>query len=98
MGLRGPAARVHKVTFDQYRELMREKAHAGKPTTWFLMEPKERFTADQLAAMKAHAESQLGRPYLIRGWWKGHEIRGIFCSQLVDGILSKSLLVDAGGV
>lgn len=25
----------------------------------------------QLAAMKVHAESQLGRPYMLRGWWQG---------------------------
>lgn len=83
--------RVHKVPMNEYREHMQEKVdESRRPMTWFIMQPIIRFTPDQLAAMKRHAESQLGRPYMLRGWWKGHEVRGIFCSQLVGDVIEKS--------
>jgi hypothetical protein len=66
--------------------------------TWFIMAPMDRYTPGQLAAMKAHAESQLGRPYMLRGWWKGHEVRGVFCSQFVGDVIAKSGKVEAGGI
>ena len=62
------------------------------------MQPKNRYTLIQLKAMKAHAESQLGRPYMLRGWWKGHEVRGVFCSQFAGNVLAKSGKIEAGGV
>ena len=90
---------VHKVLMNEYREHMEEKVReARRPMTWFIMEPIIRFTPDQLAAMKRHAESQLGRPYMLRGWWKGREVRGIFCSQLVGDVLAKSRIFEAGGI
>jgi len=91
--------RVHKVLMNEYRERMQEKIReARQPMIWFIMEPIIRFTPDQLAAMKRHAESQLGRPYMLRGWWKGHEVRGIFCSQLVGDVLAKSHMLASGGI
>jgi len=81
------------------REHMEEKVdESRRPVTWFIMQPINRFMPDQLAAMKCHAESQLGRPYMLRGWWKGHEVRGIFCSQLVGDVLAKSRMFEAGGI
>jgi len=89
--------RVHKVPMDEYRKLMDEKP-ARRPITWFLMQPVARYTPSQLAAMKAHAESQLGRPYLLRGWWKGHKVRGIFCSELVGDIIERSGKIESGHI
>ena len=71
---------------------------ARRPMAWSVMQPMERYTSKQLAAMKAHAESQLGRPYMLRGWWKGHEVRGIFCSELVGDIIAKSGKIEAGRI
>jgi len=91
--------RVHKVPLTEYRRLMEEKVRkARRPMTWFVIQPVDRYTLGQLAAMKAHAESQLGRPYMLRGWWKGHEVRGIFCSQLVGDIIARTGLIAAGGI
>jgi len=91
--------RVHKVPLTEYRRLMEEKVrNARRPMTWFVIQPVDRYTLGQLAAMKAHAESQLGRPYMLRGWWKGHEVRGIFCSQLVGDIIAITGLIAAGGI
>ena len=91
--------RVHKVPMAEYRKLMEEKVdEARQPLMWFVMQPMDRYTDKQLAAMKAHAESQLGRPYMLRGWWKGHEVRGIFCSQLVGDTIAKSGKIEAGGI
>ncbi len=90
---------VWKVPLAKYRTLMAEKTReCRKPMCWLVMQPTNPYTAKQLAAMKAHAESQLGRPYMLRGWWLGHEARGIFCSELVGDILTTSGIVKAGGV
>ena len=91
--------RVHKVPMDEYRQRMEEKLHESRwPMAWFIMQPVVRYTANQRTDMKRHAESQLGRPYMLRGWWKGHEVRGIFCSQLVGDVLAKSRMFEAGGI
>lgn len=91
--------RVHKVPLAEYRKHMEEWVHDGKrPRFWFTMQPMNRYTALELNAMKTHAESQLGRPYMLRGWWKGHEVRGVFCSQLVGDIIEQSGKIEAGGI
>ncbi len=91
--------RVHKVPLADYRKLMEEKVRESRrPMSWYVMVPMDVYTPSQLAAMKRHAESQLGRPYMLRGWWKGHEVRGIFCSQLVGDILRCSGKIDSGGI
>ena len=66
--------------------------------TWFIMQPMDRYTPRELAAMKAHSESQLGHPYMLRGWWKGHEVRGIFCSELVADIIEWSGKIESGHI
>ncbi len=40
--------------------------------------------------MRRYAESQLGRPYMLRGWWKQREVRGVFCSQFVGDVIEQS--------
>jgi hypothetical protein len=91
--------RVHKVPLAEYRRLMNEKVdETRRPMTWFVMQPMSVYTSNQLAAMKAHAESQLGRPYMLRGWWKGHEVRGIFCSELVGDIIERSGKIESGHI
>jgi len=57
---------------------------------WFMIQPQSVYTPYALNAMKWHAESQLGRPYMLRGLWKGREVRGIFCSQFVADVIEKS--------
>ena len=94
--------RVHKVPMNEYRRLMEEKSNEQRlqkrDFTWFIMQPMNAYTARQLVAMKRHAESQLDRPYMLRGWWKGHEVRGIFCSQLVGDIIEKSGKIESGHI
>ena len=91
---------VHKVPLAEYRLAMAQKVATSRrgDFRWFIMEPKSRYTPLQLLAMKAHAESQLGRPYMLRGWWKGHEVRGIFCSQFAGNVLAKAGKIKAGGI
>jgi hypothetical protein len=60
------------------------------------MKPSTPYTYTQLLEMKKHAVEQLGRPYMLRGWWKGREVRGIFCSQYVGNIIEKSGLIKSG--
>ena len=91
--------RVHKVPLTDYGRLMKEKVdERRRPMTWFVMQPMDRYTSLKLDAMKDHAESQLGRPYMLRGWWKGHEVRGIFCSELVGDIIETSGKIESGHI
>jgi hypothetical protein len=86
--------RVRKVSLTQYRQEMKEKGQDDRlkrrDFTWFIMEPCESYTQHQLEAMKRYAESQLGRPYMLRGWWKGREVRGVFCSQFAGDVIEQS--------
>lgn len=82
---------VHKVPLAEYQQHMEEKVHESRRSmTWFVMQPGFVYTAHELAAMKAHAESQLGRKYVLRGWWQDRETAGIFCSWYVADVLEKS--------
>jgi hypothetical protein len=91
--------RVHKVPLAEYRKLMEEKLRESRrPMAWYVMQPMDRYTSNQLATMKVHAESQLGRPYMLRGWWKGHEVRGVFCSELVGDIIEASGKIESGHI
>ena len=85
--------RVHKVSLAEYIKEMEAKklepAMQKRGFTYLIIQPKTPFTTSEQALMLKYADSQLGRPYMLRGWWKGHEVRGIFCSQLVSDILAK---------
>jgi hypothetical protein len=90
---------VRRVRIDQYeREMQTKAASSRRPFTWFIMEPKEPYTLAQLDAMKRHADSQIGRRYMLRGWLRGVEARGIFCSEFVSDTVAKSGKIESGGV
>jgi hypothetical protein len=82
---------VHKVLLADYLKEMK----ALKRGSYFVLTPKTPYTSAQLALMVRHAESQLGRPYVLRGYGK-RVTRGIFCSQLVSDILEKSGRIKSG--
>jgi hypothetical protein len=84
---------VHRVPYNDYLKLM--TTHKRKDFSYFLMEPKQRYTKDSLEKMKAYADSQLGRRYEMRGYWKGHEVRGIMCSQFAGNTIEKSGLIKS---
>jgi hypothetical protein len=84
---------VHRVPYTEYLKLM--ITHKRKDFSYFLMEPKQRYTKDSLTKMKAYADSQLGRRYEMRGYWKGHEVRGIMCSQFAGNTIEKSGLIKS---
>jgi len=63
--------------------------------SWFIVQPRLAYTIVALGAMHLYAKSQLGRPYMLRGWWQQQEVRGIFCSQYVGNIIEKSGLIQS---
>jgi len=79
--------RVHKVAWNEYVEEMKVKGEKRSDFTWFVMEPNKPYSNAEQVLMRKHLESQLGRPYRLKGWWKGREVRGIFCSQLVGNAI-----------
>lgn len=82
--------RVRQLPLDVYLGKLEAKKARHPALSWFILQPREEFTSAELRAMKRHADAQLGRRYMIRGWWKGREVRGIMCSQLVGDVLEKS--------
>lgn len=82
--------RVRRVPLNTYRKKMKEKEARLREFSWFIMQPQPAYTASELLAMKKHADLELGRQYMMRGWWRGHIVRGIFCSQLVADIIEQS--------
>jgi hypothetical protein len=84
---------VHRVPLKEYITSMAN--HKRKDFSYFIVEPKHRYTKDELIKMKAYADSQLGRQYMMRGYWKGHEVRGIMCSQFAGNTIEKSGLIKS---
>lgn len=84
--------RVRKMPLNQYIEKMKVKKQKPgmqrRGFTWFIMQPKVPYTLIEIQSMTRYAESQIGRPYSLRGWNK-RETRGVFCSQLASNILEK---------
>ena len=74
-----------------------KRAFQKRGFTWFVMHPRTLYSVDEVEAMKQHADSQLGRRYMIRGWYLGRESRGIFCSHLVANILEQSGRIVSDG-
>jgi hypothetical protein len=90
---------VRKLPVDEY---FKRLAYIGKQPFWqkrdfsyFTMLPKEPFTEKQVNAMRVYAESQIGRTYMLRGYWQNREVRGIMCSQYVGNILERSGLIKS---
>jgi hypothetical protein len=63
--------------------------------SWFMIKPRKEFSVPALAVMKIYAQSQLGRRYMLRGWWQQQETRGIFCSQYIGNIIAQSGLISS---
>jgi hypothetical protein len=86
--------RVRRLPYAEYiahlEELKARPRWAKLGFKWTIMTPVESYTAQDLLDMKQYARSQLGRPYQLRGYWKGREVNGIFCSQYVGNCIEKS--------
>lgn len=89
---------VRKIRLDEYEKELQTQSQKRRDFSWFSMSPRKPYTVKQLAEMKKYAESQLGRPYMLRGWWKGYEVRGVFCSQYIGNIIERSGLIVSGNV
>ena len=91
--------RVHKVPLADYLKEMRVKEQKARQVrknfAWFIIQPNVPYDARLVATMTTYAESQLGRPYMLRGWWKGHEVRGVFCSQFVANTLEQGGRIES---
>jgi hypothetical protein len=83
---------VHKVPIADYMVEMKNL----KRGSYFVMHPTTPYTDLEVRAMVKYAESQLGRPYMIRGYGK-RLTRGIFCSQLIGDVLERSGRIESDG-
>jgi len=89
--------RVRRMPLQDYYQHLSQLSDSAffrrRDFSWFTLQPKNAFNSSQLAAMKAYAVSQLGRPYRLRSWFTEAESRGIFCSQYIGNIIAKSGLI-----
>jgi hypothetical protein len=85
--------RVRKLGLNEYIKHLEHLKTLGfwrrRNFSWFTMSPIVAYNPSELDAMRQYAESQLGRPYRLRGWWSNDQ-RGIFCSQYVGNVIEKS--------
>lgn len=86
--------KVRRMPLDDYYKYLAgtlsRKVSARRGLQCFAMQPREGYSLEQLDAMKQYARSQLGRRYMLRGWWKNREVRGIMCSQFVGNTIERS--------
>lgn len=83
---------VQKQTLEQFY-VKRDKLSKRSPSKQLTLElviPKIEYSQQEITKMKKYANSQLGRPYMARGWWKEQEVLGIHCSQYIGNIVSQS--------
>ena len=90
---------VRKMSVDNYfvylESLKTKPFWQRRSFNYFILKPVKLFTDKQVSEMRSYAESQLGRPYMLRGYWQNREVRGIMCSQYVGNTLEKSGLIKS---
>jgi|WetSurMetagenome_2_1015567.scaffolds.fasta_scaffold06573_7 hypothetical protein len=82
--------RVRRMPLNDYIKWLEYQQTKHPDLKWYLRQPVAPYTQEQLTSMKKYAKAQLGRPYMLKGWWKNREVKGIFCSQYVANCLEKS--------
>jgi hypothetical protein len=84
------AGGVQANPFDEHVEHLKVLSKKWPDLYIYVIEPINDYSPTELYNMKVYANSQLGRPYMLRGWWKMREVRGVHCSQYVGNILERS--------
>jgi hypothetical protein len=82
--------RVKRVPFKDYLRWIESRKRKKRKLVVTLVQPNTNYSPDEVKKMLAYANSQLGRKYMMRGWWKNREVRGIHCSQFVASVLKRS--------
>lgn len=89
---------VHKLRLLDYNKHLDKLAASRfiqrRGFSWFIRQPRLEYSGTELAAMRKYAESQMGRPYRLRGWWSD-DASGIFCSQYIGNMLEKTGLIKS---
>ena len=84
-------AKARRVTMAEYRreigELDRDR---NRPTRISVLEPRYPYSEMQIERMRAHAASQIGRRYSVKGYVRGKESDGIHCAHLAAATLEAS--------
>ena len=87
--------KVRRVKWAVYVAEMEQHRRQWRNFDWFTAEPKRNFSVPAVLRMLLYAKSQVGKPYMLRGWWQGRETKGLFCSQYVANTLEKSGLIQS---
>lgn len=91
--------KVRRLTWDDYRAELaalnsdRQRKKKQEIVTWVL-EPKSNLNPKQAAALKGYLDSQLDRPYSVKGIVRGKTGDGIHCAELTSHALNSAGLTD----
>ena len=84
-------AKARRLTLAKYQlELGELNRNRSQPTSVTVLEPKYPYSELQIERMRAHAVSQIGRRYSVKGYVRGRESDGIHCAHLAAVTLEAS--------
>lgn len=82
--------RVKRTAWERWEaETAKYKRQYPKSMVYCLY-PNPPWSSLELQRMKTYADSQMGRPYMVRGYLRDEEVKGIHCSQYVGNILAQT--------
>ena len=81
---------VQRHTLEWYFDWIKKTQKEKPSMQYFLLQPKKEFTQEELKKMFQYANSQVGRPYMAKGYWRNQPVTGTHCSQFVSEVLSQS--------
>ena len=84
-------AKVRQLRLAEYRrELGELNRDRNQPVRVSVLEPKSPYSEAQVARMRTHVASQIGRRYSVKSYVRGKEFDGIHCAHLAAATLAAS--------
>jgi hypothetical protein len=84
---------VRRVSFSDYlTELARinKRRDEDEQVRALALQPRVPYTEDEIARMKAHLDTQLGRRYSVKNYVRGKPYDGIHCAELASTTMNQS--------
>ena len=77
------------------RQKLADYLAAESPNTVYVLNPKQPFSRKRAKIYKAYLDSQLGRPYSIKHYFRGERCAGVHCSEYLTDALMRCRLIRA---
>lgn len=79
-----------KIPIQEYLRLLKQESIKKSEMTVIYVKPVQPFAKNQIDKMKQYAESKLGEPFRLLGYYQG---KGFYCSRYVGDILTSGGLI-----